>query len=304
MEASELVIELRKAQWREWLVPLAVVGGGAEPGGRAAPAAAATGAPAARAPAVTAYPPPVAARGGGVAQGTGTSLGRQYAEWDSFDQGAALTQLANENLPEEPGLRLRSGGGEGGAVGIEYTDYKKDKEEVALDEDLADGRGKLQQTRTLARTPDPSPSPGPNPDRSLSRSLRLPLSRQAAADLPHAPRPGHPSQGAGQRAPRRGGAARGARGIPLRRGRAAAAARERRAAALGQAARGGAAAAARPAQQRRAGVPRARAVGGGGAVRGRGARGGAGQRQGALPPCDGACLGRRRDPRGAGEGGP
>ena len=44
VEASELVIELRKAQWREWLVPLAVVGGGAEPGGGAAPAAAPTGA--------------------------------------------------------------------------------------------------------------------------------------------------------------------------------------------------------------------------------------------------------------------
>ena len=44
MEDSELVIELRKAQWREWLVPLAaVVGGGAEPGG-AAPAAAPTAA--------------------------------------------------------------------------------------------------------------------------------------------------------------------------------------------------------------------------------------------------------------------
>ena len=156
MEGSELVIELRKAQWREWLVPLAaVVGGGAEPGGGAAPAAAPTGAPAARPPAVTAHPPPVAARGGGTAQGSGTeqgsgsSLGRQYAAWDRFDQEAALTQLANEALPEEPGVRLRSGGGQGGAVGIEYTDYKKDKEEVALDEELADGRGKLQQTLTL-----------------------------------------------------------------------------------------------------------------------------------------------------------
>ena len=148
MEGSELVIELRKAQWREWLVPLAaVVGGGAEPGGGAAPAAAPTGAPAARPPAATAYPPPVAARGGGTEQGSGTSLGRQYAAWDRFDQEAALTQLANEELPEEPGVRLRSGGGKGGAVGIEYTDYKKDKEEVALDEELADGRGKLQQTQ-------------------------------------------------------------------------------------------------------------------------------------------------------------
>ena len=142
MEGGELVIELRKAQWREWLVPLtAVVGGGAESGGGggggggAVPAAAATGAPAARPPAaVTAYPPPVAARGGGAAQdtgqGTGTSLGSQYAEWDRFDQvpnpdpgphphpnpdpnpnpnrfdqSAALTQLANEDLPEEPGMR-------------------------------------------------------------------------------------------------------------------------------------------------------------------------------------------------------
>ena len=148
MEGSELVIELRKAQWREWLVPLAaVVGGGAEPGGGAAPAAAPTGAPAARPTAVTAHPPPVAARGGGTAQASGTSLGRQYAAWDRFDQEAALTQLANEALPEEPGVRLRSGGGQGGAVGIEYTDYKKDKEEVALDEELADGRGKLQQTQ-------------------------------------------------------------------------------------------------------------------------------------------------------------
>ena len=98
VEGGELVIELRKAQWREWLVPLtAVVGGGAESGGGggggggAVPAAAATGAPAARPPAaVTAYPPPVAARGGGAVQdtgqGTGTSLGSQYAEWDRFDQ--------------------------------------------------------------------------------------------------------------------------------------------------------------------------------------------------------------------------
>ena len=45
-------------------------------------------------------------------------------------------------------MRLRSGGGQGGAVGIEYTDYQKDKEEVALDEDLADQRGKLQQACT------------------------------------------------------------------------------------------------------------------------------------------------------------
>ena len=127
VEGSELVVELRKAQWREWLVPLTPVGGGGGESTGAAPTAATGASPPARPAVVTAYPPPPAAARG---EPQGTSLGNKYAEWDRFDQTAALTDLANEGLPDEPGMRLRSAGGKGGAVGIEYTDYKKDKEEV------------------------------------------------------------------------------------------------------------------------------------------------------------------------------
>ena len=56
-------------------------------------------------------------------------------------------QVENEGLSaDEPGMTLRSGGK--GAVGIQCTEgqYVKDKEEVALDEDLSAQREKLQQT--------------------------------------------------------------------------------------------------------------------------------------------------------------
>ena len=155
--ACELVTELRKAQWREWVVPFTDMTSGIEEVD-AAPAGA-TGAPApARAqlpPAITSYEPPprekaaTASGAGGVAaaqSGGGSSLSKKYAEWDRFDQNEALMRLENEGKPDDPndaGLRMRSGGG-GGAVAIEYTDYKKDKEEVALDEELAEKRQQLQ----------------------------------------------------------------------------------------------------------------------------------------------------------------
>ena len=56
-----------------------------------------------------------------------------YSKWDRFDEIAALTQVENEDLPDEPGLRVEAGAGR---AHIEYTDYEKSVEEVGLDEEL------------------------------------------------------------------------------------------------------------------------------------------------------------------------
>ena len=99
---GELVIELRKAQWREWVVPLTPTGDGLHAGTEPAGATGAPAAPPARAPPmVTSYKPPAAPRGvaGAAAQTGGPSLGAKYAEWDRFDQASLGPRLL---LPASP----------------------------------------------------------------------------------------------------------------------------------------------------------------------------------------------------------
>ena len=99
---GELVIELRKAQWREWVVPLTPTGDGLHAGTEPAGATGAPAAPPARAPPmVTSYKPPAAPRGvaGAAAQTGGPSLGAKYTEWDRFDQASLGPRLL---LPTSP----------------------------------------------------------------------------------------------------------------------------------------------------------------------------------------------------------
>ena len=68
------------------------------------------------------------ARGGGRVDGVDD-------DWDKFDDIGALAGLENEGKSADGnGFTLRSGKG---AVGMQCTDYVKDREEISLDEDLA-----------------------------------------------------------------------------------------------------------------------------------------------------------------------
>ena len=151
VEGGELVIVLRKEKHREWAIPLkpsvpaAPEATGGSGGGSSSPAV-----PSASRAAPPGPPPPkplsasdAAAAAASMPKKSGLSA--KYADWDRFDQEAALVELENEGKPDEPNMELRSSG-KGGAVGIQCTDYKKDKEEVALDEEIAVKREQLQAT--------------------------------------------------------------------------------------------------------------------------------------------------------------
>lgn len=78
--------------------------------------------------------------------------------------------VENEGLnPEEPTMTLRSSPGESGkpgVAGLQCTTYVKDKEEIALDEELGAKREALQvspPSRPAAQLPSPSPMPSPPP---------------------------------------------------------------------------------------------------------------------------------------------
>ena len=105
------------------------------------PAAAATPAaappPAAALPPAAARPPPAAGRRGRSEE----RARRQGDSWNKFDEDEETLRLENEGKGDEPGWELRGGKG---AASISCTEYKKDKEEVSLDRDLADSTKKLQ----------------------------------------------------------------------------------------------------------------------------------------------------------------
>ena len=76
--------------------------------------------------------------------GATNGLGASYRDWDKFDDIGALAGLENEGKSADGnGFTLRSGKG---AVGMQCTDYVKDREEVSLDEELAAKREQLQNT--------------------------------------------------------------------------------------------------------------------------------------------------------------
>ena len=165
VRAGELVVSLTKARKREWSAPIDLRSFGeaisAEPPAVAAaappvpptastrrqpsPAAAATPAasppPAAALPPAAAPPPAAAARPPAAADGAKSGLGAKYDSWNKFDEDEETLRLENEGKGDEPGWELRGGKG---AASISCTEYKKDKEEVSLDRDLADSTKKLQ----------------------------------------------------------------------------------------------------------------------------------------------------------------
>ena len=65
--------------------------------------------------------------------------------WSKFDEDAAVMALENEGKSaDEPGWTMRA---TPGVAAVQATDYVKDKEEVALDRDLATKRSELQAPR-------------------------------------------------------------------------------------------------------------------------------------------------------------
>lgn len=70
----------------------------------------------------------------------------KYQKWKDFDVDEALTALENEDKPDEPNLRLEktTDASGKGSVHINCEDYKKSKDEVVLDQDIAAGVGNLR----------------------------------------------------------------------------------------------------------------------------------------------------------------
>lgn len=142
VESGELVITLRKALQREWLVPVQPERPAAAATVTAAAAAESAPRPAQRAP--SAPPPPRPIDPSAAATPGPSGLGAAYESWGRFDEHGAMAELENEGKSkDEPGWAMRSGPG---AASIQCTDYVKDKEEVALDEELAEKQGALQQS--------------------------------------------------------------------------------------------------------------------------------------------------------------
>ena len=112
----------------------AAVAGRCGDAGRGAAAAAAL-------PPAAAPPPAAAAKPPAAAGGAKSALGAKYDSWNKFDEDEETLRLENEGKGDEPGWELRGGKG---AASISCTEYKKDKEEVSLDRDLADSTKKLQ----------------------------------------------------------------------------------------------------------------------------------------------------------------
>lgn len=94
-------------------------------------------------------------KGGSSRSGSGgSSLGAAYRAWDRFDELGALAGVENEGKSaEEPGFTLRA---DKGVAAMQCTEYVKDREEIALDEELSDKRASLQTTfnQRLARAAD------------------------------------------------------------------------------------------------------------------------------------------------------
>ena len=158
---SELVISLRKSAQREWLHSLLLDEALPGPtGGVVAPTAAPTAAnmpppaaPTKRAPAAAPAPMPqrlVPGKADAAAAERKGALADKYHEWDRFDDMSALAQVENAGLdPDAPTMTLRSSPGKDGSpnvAGLQCTEYVKDKEEIALDEELGQKRTDLQRS--------------------------------------------------------------------------------------------------------------------------------------------------------------
>ena len=163
LKGSELHITLRKAQQREWLVPLhpETTADAGETVRTASPPAAvpATAQAAQRTEplppprATSASPAPVRlseagdrgqqrSRHGEHGGRSGDSLGAAYESWDRFDELDALAAVENDGKSaDEPGWSLRASSG---VAAVQCTEYVKDKEEISLDEELKEKRGALQ----------------------------------------------------------------------------------------------------------------------------------------------------------------
>ena len=73
-----------------------------------------------------------------------STLASSYASWDRFDDIEALLSVENEGIGEEPsGLEMRKGPV---CSSISVTGYRKDAEELKLDEDLSQRRDELQMS--------------------------------------------------------------------------------------------------------------------------------------------------------------
>lgn len=69
-------------------------------------------------------------------------LRKKYAEWSQFDEDEAVMAVENEGKSaEEPNWAMRS---TPGVAALQATDYVKDKEEISLDRDLAVKHKELQ----------------------------------------------------------------------------------------------------------------------------------------------------------------
>jgi len=178
---EELVVSLRKTAQREWAHALQLdalveelqpgpTGGlagasssGAPPSTVPSPPPPPPGAGTAKVAAAAPVPPsppvphhsPRAATAGSSGKANGGlgakgGLGEKYKEWDQFDDLGAMMDVENEGLnPEEPTMTLRSSPGESGkpgVAGLQCTTYVKDKEEIALDEELGAKREALQRS--------------------------------------------------------------------------------------------------------------------------------------------------------------
>jgi tetratricopeptide (TPR) repeat protein len=172
LESGELMIVLHKAQQREWAIPIQdeatgsvnALSDSARKIARASCAPAPAAHSASSAPAVAARQPPEAsssptarapaaaappARVNSAVQAS-SRLGDKYRAWDRFDDIGALAGLENAGKSaEEPGFTLRSNKG---VASMQCTEYVKDREEVELDEDLAQSRTSLQQSINLRLT--------------------------------------------------------------------------------------------------------------------------------------------------------
>ena len=130
-------VELRKCRRREWFQPFAAPDPTMRAASRPTAALAASAPhphPLTRAAAVAAQAAPPSVRS--------AKIDTAYARWERFDEISALTQVENEDLPAEPGLRVEASAGK---AHIEYTDYAKSVEEVGLDEELKVKSAALQR---------------------------------------------------------------------------------------------------------------------------------------------------------------
>ncbi len=144
IEGNELVVQLHKARAREWPFPYTPQ---RQPASEPTfePTSESTSEPASE-PSTSQAPPKPAPQTLVTTTrsnaSTKSALHDTYASWDRFDAEEALLAVENQGLGDEPsGWELRAGAG---SASVRATGYRKDREEIRLDDDLAQRRGELQ----------------------------------------------------------------------------------------------------------------------------------------------------------------